>query len=126
GVAQLGGDLRAPGMIRGEHEIGPEQLVRIALERVAHTVGEETDARHAGHRDDERGGEHAELARAPVAPEHAPRRSHAAILPATRRTTRPQRAARASSCVTRMRVVPYSRFNSNSNEITAEPDWASR
>ena len=58
-------------MVGGEHQVRAEQLVRVALERLAHAVGEEADARDARHRDDEGRGEHAELARSPVAREHA-------------------------------------------------------
>src|SRR6185503_14623728 len=88
-------------------------------------VGEEADARHAGHGDHQRRRQHPELAGAPVAREHAPSRAHAILL-ATRRTTRAQRAANASSCVISTSVVPYSRFSSNSRSITAAPDAASR
>src|SRR5436853_5647934 len=100
-------------MVRRQDQVGPEQLMRVAFERLADAVGEEADARHARHRDDERRGEDAKLTRAPVPAQHAPRRISAydPILPATRRTMRAQRAASASSCVTRTSVVPYSRLS---------------
>ena len=126
GGAQLPQHFVAPRMVGGEDEIRAEQLVRVALERLADAVGEKADARHTGHRDDERRGEHAELARAPVPAQHAPRGFQGAILPATRRIARAQRAASASSCVTRTSVVPDSRLSPKSRSITPAPDWASR
>ena len=110
--------LPAPRMVGDEHEIGAQQLVRIAHQRLAHAIGEEADRGHARHRDDEGSGEDAQLARAPVASEHAQAR-HAAIRPPTRRTVRAQRAASASSCVTRMSVVPCSRLSSKRSAMTA-------
>src|SRR5919108_5312485 len=112
-------------MVGDQDDVGAEELVRVALEALAYAIGEEADARHRGDRDDERRGEDAELARAPVAAQHAPGARHA-MRPPTRRTLRLQREASASSCVTSTSVVPCSRLSSNSSSIICAPDAASR
>src|SRR5207302_2236164 len=115
-----------PRMIRLQHQIGAEQLVRVAQERLTHAIAEERDARDARHRDHQGGGEHAQLAGAPVARQHAQGLTHATIRPAASRTMRLQRPARLSSCVTMTSVVPYSWFMSKSRRITPAPESASR
>src|SRR3954470_2508942 len=125
GATQELGHLPAPRMVGHEHEVRAEQLVGVAYQRLAHAIGEESDRGDARHGDDERGSEDTQLARAPVAPQHAKAR-HAAIRPPIRRTVRTQRAASASSWVTSMSVVPCSRFSSNKSAMTAAPDCPSR
>src|SRR5581483_447412 len=93
--------------------------------RLPYPVGEERDARHARDGDDDREGEDAQLAGAPVAHEHAQRELHT-MRPAASRIWREQRLAIASSCVTRTSVVPRSAFSSNMSWITAAPVAASR
>ena len=126
GAVDQAGALARPGMIGDEDEIRAEKLVRIARKRLSDAVGEESDARNRSDGDDERHREHAQLARARQSREHAQRLLHDTILPAARRTTRPQRAASVSSCVTMTSVVPYSRFISKRSRITSAPDSASR
>src|SRR5439155_29986 len=112
------GHLGFPRMIGLQRQVGAEQLMRIAQERLAHAVAEKRDARDARHRDHQGRGEHAQLAGAPVAPQHAQGLAHATMRPAASRSMRPQRPARLSSCVTMTSVVPYSRFRSKSRRIT--------
>ncbi len=66
----------APRLVGHQDQVRAEELVRIAHQRLAHAVGEERDAGHARHRDGEGDGEHAQLARAPVAHEHPPGLPH--------------------------------------------------
>src|SRR5439155_1461819 len=115
-----------PRMIGLQRQVGAEQLMSIAQERLAHALAEERDARDARHRDHQGRGEHAQLAGAPVAPQHAQGLAHATMRPAASRSIRPQRPARLSSCVTITSVVPYSRFRSKSRRITPAPESASR
>ena len=66
-------DLGPPRMVGGQHDVGAEQLVGLAQQRLPHAVGEERDAGDARHRDHERERENAQLAGPPVAAEHPQR-----------------------------------------------------
>jgi hypothetical protein len=69
---------RGHRVVGDHHEVAPEELVRLAIERRLHPVGEEADGRDTRHRDEEREEQHAQLTRAPVAPQD-PRRQQNSI-----------------------------------------------
>ena len=76
GEAVRAGSLGEPGRQRsvtGDHQVAPEQQVRLPGERALDAVGEETDRADARHREDQRRDQHPQFARAPVAAEHAQR-----------------------------------------------------
>jgi hypothetical protein len=59
-------------MIGGQQQIGAEQLVRLAVERLTHAVGKETHRRQGGHGHRQRRRQQAQLPAARVAPQHSP------------------------------------------------------
>ena len=65
--------------VAADHEVPAQQQVGLPRERALDAIGEEADGAHAGHREDQRGDQHAQLARAPIPPQHPQRerkRSH--------------------------------------------------
>ena len=64
-----------PGVIGDKHQVGAQQLVRIAHAAPGRRGRRRRRRWSRGHGDHQRGGEHAQLARAPVAREHAQRMS---------------------------------------------------
>ncbi|KFB67479.1 MAG: hypothetical protein CAPSK01_002920 [Candidatus Accumulibacter vicinus] len=61
-----------PRMIGGQQQIGAEQLVRLAVERLMHAVGKKTHCRQGGHGNRQSCRQQAQLSAACVAPEHSP------------------------------------------------------
>ena len=57
--------------VAGDHQVAPEQQVRLTGQRALDAVGEEADRADACHREDQRRDQHPQFARAPVATEHA-------------------------------------------------------
>jgi len=70
--APLLDDTRRPRLIGGQQEIGTEQLVRLAVERLPYPVGEEADRGQRGHRHRQRRCQQAQLAAACITAQHAP------------------------------------------------------
>ena len=117
-----------------DHQIGAQELIRLAPERLLHAIGEEADSGHARHCNDQRRGDERKLTGALVTPQEAKRERKLAArrgeprvqralpaaasstltsLPLARRRTRSHLFDKPSSCVTRRSVVPRSRFNPN-------------
>ena len=72
--ARLCGDARRPRMIGSEQQIGAEQLIGLALERLTHAVGKKSDGSQRRHRDHQRRDQQAQFAGASIAAQHAQRK----------------------------------------------------
>ena len=61
-----------PGVVRAQQQVRPQQLVGLAIERLAHAIGEKTDGGQGRDSHHQSGGQQAQFAGTGVAAQHAP------------------------------------------------------
>src|SRR2546423_10317487 len=110
---------KRPGRV--DHEIGPDQIARLIIDRARQAVAKRADAYQCRNpkRDRNRKQQEPSPARPAVAPRHFPDEGAAhTISPLRRRIVRSVRPATSGSCVTKTSAVPALRFNSSITSMT--------